>query len=230
MCRRYTPNSVRFERLHLQNYGVFAGSNDFVFDRHRTLIVGAGDTGKTTIVNALAHLGPAPGVQPHYHADPSEMSVIVSTSGDRTLVKRYGSVMFLRCESVLMLVRNQGAILAEVLDRQHRKAVRDEARDIFQTLVGRTPGKAKAHKGLNHDGMSMGVRVCLSFAFVFAVRKVLNLDLPAVFDKSYACLDSPLRDGVRAFLREQKCQQILLGTESEFREEDKAHYKLDRVD
>lgn len=110
-------SSVRFEKLHLHNYGVFLGSNDFVFDRKRTLIVGASGTGKTTIVNALANLGRAPGVKPHFHADPPEMSVNVSTSGDRELVKKYGSIIFLESESAAMLAScDQETALTDVLD------------------------------------------------------------------------------------------------------------------
>jgi len=34
--------SVRFEKIHLHNYGIFLGSHDFVFERQRTIIRGAG--------------------------------------------------------------------------------------------------------------------------------------------------------------------------------------------
>ncbi len=62
-------NSLRFEKLSMQNYGVFQGSNEFVFNNQRTVIMGANGTGKTTIFNALANLGPAPGVEPNIRAD-----------------------------------------------------------------------------------------------------------------------------------------------------------------
>lgn len=74
--------------------------------------------------------------------------------------------------------------------------------------------------------MAMGERICLGYAFAFAARKALNLDLPAVFDSPCGRFDSSLRDGVHAFLRQQECQQILLLRESEC-EEDMAHYILD---
>lgn len=50
-------NSVFFVKLHIYNYGPFLGPNDFVFDRHRTLIIGEGGVGKTIIVNGLSSLG-----------------------------------------------------------------------------------------------------------------------------------------------------------------------------
>ena len=74
--------------------------------------------------------------------------------------------------------------------------------------------------------MSAGERVCLGYAFAFAVRKVLNLGLPIVFDSPYSVLDARLRKGVQTFLKKQVCQQILLGREIELREEGKSHYRL----
>ncbi len=53
---------VRFEKLHVCNYGALGGSYEFIFDRLQTLIVGACGTGKSTIVNALAELGAVDGV------------------------------------------------------------------------------------------------------------------------------------------------------------------------
>jgi hypothetical protein len=69
--------------------------------------------------------------------------------------------------------------------------------------------------------MSIGERVCLGYAYAFAIRKVLNLGLPIVFDSPYRVLDARLRKGVQTFLKKQACQQILLGIESEFLKEDK---------
>ena len=83
--------SVRFEKLHLHNYGVFFGSHNFMFERQQTIIVGDHATGKTTIVNALANLGPARGVKPNLEANPQEMSVKVSTSGNPKFVEKYSN-------------------------------------------------------------------------------------------------------------------------------------------
>ena len=74
--------------------------------------------------------------------------------------------------------------------------------------------------------MTAGERICLGYAYAFAVRKVLNIDLPVVFDAPYASLDSELRQRVSAFLKKQSCQQIILGCDYEFYEEGKPHYKL----
>jgi ABC-type glutathione transport system ATPase component len=219
-------NSVRFEKVHLHNYGIFRGSNDVVFDRQRTIIVGAGGTGKTIIMNAIAHLGPAPGVRPNVYADSPEMFVNVTTSGDRNLVKRYGSIIFFGYESVLMLIHNQEDISAELLDDQQRKTIRDELRNIFRTLLERKPGRVNLHKDLNPDLMPAGEKFCFGYAFAFAVRKVLNLDLPAVFDSPYGWVDVEIKQQVSAFLKGQSCQQILLGHEEEFAYDDHPHYRL----
>ena len=221
-------NTVRFEKLSLHNYGIFHGSNDFVFNRQRTLIVGAGGTGKTTIMNALDNLGTAPGVKPYFGADSQETYVTVSTYGNPELVKKYGSVIFLGGE---FRSSDQEALFADVLDEQCRIAIKDEARTIFCTLLERKPWKLKAHRDLDSNMMAVGEMVCLSFAFAFAVRKALNLDLPVVLDNPYGCLDSKLTASVSAFLGQQECQQILLLSETEYAmiyEGNDVHYKLGR--
>ena len=73
-------------KIHLVDYGIFRGSNRIEFKQHQTLICGMNGTGKTTIANALAHLDPAPGVNPHILADSPKMSVEVETQGRVTLV------------------------------------------------------------------------------------------------------------------------------------------------
>jgi ABC-type glutathione transport system ATPase component len=216
--------SVRFVKLHLRDYGIFLGSNELNFDRHRTLIVGMGGTGKTTIVNALAHLGPVKGVKAHHDANHTEMTVEVTTKGNRNLVNEYSSSIFLCCEFPELPAFNQET---PILSHQNLETVRAEARAIFHTLLSRKTGEREVHKDLNPGTMAAGERVCLGYAHAFAVRKVLNLDLPIVLDSPYSRLDSELRHGVRAFLKEQPYQQILLGHEFEFNEEDKPHYTLD---
>ena len=225
-------NSVRFERMRLHNYGAFLGLKDFIFDKQRTLIMGRNGTGKTTIMKALANMGPAPGVKPHIGSDSPEMSVIVSTRGNRELVKKYGSVIFLDGESLNEMIEStyQEAVLATVLSDQHRNAVKDEEQIIFQAITKNKPLMIGAHRDRATGAMPAGERVCLGYSFVFAARKVLNLNLPVVIDNPYGCLDSELRDGLRAFLRQQKCQQILLLNEFEYIEDgDDVHSKLDRA-
>lgn len=220
-------NYVRFVKLHLRNYGIFLGSNEFNFDRHRTLILGRCGTGKTTIVNALAQLGLAQGVKAHIHAKHPEMSVEVVTKGNRKLVNEWNSVIFLSYEFTELAMFNQEALFTGILNHQYLETVRTEAREIFQTMLYRKPWKIESHKDLSPRTMAAGERACLGYAFAFAVRKVLNLDLPVVLDSPYGRIDSEKRQAVRAFLRDQPCQQILLGSELEFDEEDKPHYVLD---
>ena len=225
-------NFVRFEMMRLHNYGAFLGSRDFIFDKQRTLIMGRNGTGKTTIMKALANLGPAPRVKPHLDSNSAEMSVIVSTRGNRELVKKYGSVIFLDGESIYEMIEGtyQEAVLADVLSDQTRKAIKDEEQIIFQTITKNKPLMIGALRDRAIGAMPGGEKVCLGYSFVFAVRKVLNLNLPVVIDNPYGCLDSELRDGLHAFLRQQKCQQILLLNEFEYIEDgDDVHSKLDRA-
>ncbi|RJQ16089.1 MAG: hypothetical protein C4560_10130 [Nitrospiraceae bacterium] len=124
-------------------------------------------------------------------------------------------------------MRDPETIFADILDRQNREAVRGEARAIFQSMLNRKLWR-KDYKDMNYSIMyPISERVCLFYTFAFAIRKVLDLDLPAVFDSPYGMLDSEMRQGVRAFLKEQSCQQILLGKESEFKEDESPHYILE---
>ncbi len=223
-------NSVRFLKLHLKNYGIFLGPNEISFDRHCTLIIGMGGTGKTTIVNALANLGPAKGVKPHFKAKSTEMSIDVVTEGNRSCIKKYSSLIFLSHGFTEFHILGKESLFADILNNHQLEAVREEARKLFCTILFTKPWKIEAHEDLNPDIMAAGERICLGYAYAFAVRKVLNLDLPVVLDSPYGRLDDMLRNPVRAFLKEQSCQQIMFGCEHEFDEEDKPHYILDYID
>ena len=220
-------NSVRFVKIHLEDYGIFRGANTIEFKQHQTLICGKNGTGRTTIANALAHLGPAPGVRPHILADSLKMSVKVETMGNRELIKQYADIIFLGCNNEL--IDNQEAIFKSIENNQHREEIKDEARSIFHALLSEKPWKIKIDDDLNYNIMPGSEKICLGYAFAFAARKVLNLDIPFVFDSPYGILDTELRDGVCAFLKKQSCQQIMLGSENEFGKEDKAHFTLNYI-
>ena len=215
-------NSVRFVQIRLRDYGIFRGANKIEFKQHQTLICGKSGTGKTTIANALAHLGPAPGVNPHSLADSLKMSVEVETIGNRELVKKYANIIFRGSEAI----DNQEAIFESIGSNQHREEIKDEARSIFPALLSEKPWKIKIHDDLNYNIMAASEKICLSYAFAFATRKVLSLDIPCVFDSPYGMLDIELRNGVCAFLKKQSCQQIMFCSENEFGKEDKAHFTL----
>jgi len=219
-------NSVRFIKLYLRDYGVFLGSNEIDFDQKRTLIIGCGGTGKTTIFNALANLGPAIEVKPHFQAKSHEMSVEVVTEGNRNLIKEYSRLIFLDDESIYSNMFNNEDPFIDILDHQQLKAVKDEAREIFQTILYRTPWEIEAHKDLKFNAMAAGERICLGYAYTFAVRKVLNLDLPIVFDEPYARIDLLLKQKLNTFLQNQPCQQIILRHKDTHSKEDKTHYIL----
>ncbi len=152
------------------------------------------------------------------------MSVEVTTSGNRELIKKYHSIIFFHSESVEMLAHNQEAILAELLLTHLLDKVKEETQNIFNNLLLLKTG---IHKNLKHERMSMGEKVCLGFSIAFAIRKVINLDLPAVFESPYHCLDITRKHSLREFLKGQSCQQIILGTDLELElEKNDAQYRL----
>jgi ABC-type nitrate/sulfonate/bicarbonate transport system ATPase subunit len=155
------------------------------------------------------------------------MSVEVFTEGNRDLIKKYSSVIFLPCKTTELLPFNKKKPVTDIINHQNSEAIKAEARKYLQTMLSRKLGIIESHKDLNPYIMAAGERICLNYAYAFAVRKVLNLDLPLVMDSPYGLLDDELRDSVHEFLKEQPYQQIMLGTENEFQEEDGPHYILD---
>ena len=223
--------SLRFEKLHLHNYGIFKGSHDFIFDRQQTLIIGANGTGKTTIVDALVNLGPAAGIKPNFQTESADMSVHVSTSGYRELVNKYGDLIFLGCNAAERLINgNNASMLIKLLDDKYHDTIKDEVRRIFLALIEGKSWKLNAHRDPGTIDLAAGERVCLGYATVFAIRNALNIDLPVVLDSPYGVLDRELREGVSAFLKQQTCQLILLGTQGEFNGDDKADYILENTE
>jgi hypothetical protein len=213
-------NSVRIEKLSLRDYGIFSDMNEIMFDSRRTLIIGGGGTGKTTIFNALVNLGPAKRITAHMHAEHPEMSVEVEISGNRTLIKDYRNIIFLNGESV--------CLFANSFYDQTLNTLEDETRAIFQTILHHKSHKIKMHRNLSPKLMAAGERSCLGYAVVFALRKIRDLDVPVVMESPYGLMDMETRTGFSEFLKNEPCQQILLGTETEFMEvEDKPHYLLE---
>jgi len=220
------PNFVRFMKLSLNNYGVFKGSNVFVFDEHRTIITGAHGTGKTTIVNALANLGPVTGVERNIYSEVPEMSVDVVTTGDRNLIKSYKKLIFLDGHEPQMIMKNKEEVLSNILNNKDRVMIIDETKSIFRRLLVEKPHKIKLHSDLKPNLMAGGEHVCIGYAYIFAIRNVLGIDLPIVIDSPYGLLDPNLINGVREFLLEQSCQQILLSWDDEFTKEGEIQYNL----
>ena len=92
-----------------------------------------------------------------------------------------------------------------------QKRVASKTRKFFQSILSSKPWKIDAHRDLNVQVMAAGEKICFGYAFVFAVREALKLDVPVVLDSPYAILDDCLRKGLRDFLANQPCQQVLLG-------------------
>jgi len=221
-------NYLRFISLSLKDYKVFGGLNDFQFNRHRTLIVGKGGTGKTIIAEALEYLGHPR--NPRYNLpmkDHVTSSIAVITKGNCELIDRYRSLIFLNRDSAERLAAyDQEPIFKTLVPNSAWKSVMIETQKVFQKILSYKPWKIDLHRGLNVQVMAAGERICLGYAFIFAVREALKLDIPVVFDSPYAMLDMELRNGLRNFLKAQPCQQILLGHECEFSEVEIPKYIL----
>lgn len=210
-------DSVRIDKLCLEDYGVFRGMNEILFDRPRTIIAGPGGTGKTTIFCALANQGPAAGVRPNASSVGLKMYAEVMTSGNRALLKVHRDIIFLRCESLQILaIRREFFING--LDTHRAGLLEEEAMAAFRKILQYKPHKARIHHDLDPKLMAAGERFCLGLSWVFSVRRASGLDLPIVMDSPYGWIDKETRQGLSEYLRGETCQQILIGSEAEFRE------------
>lgn len=221
-------NYLRFVSLRLRDYKIFRGLNDFRFNQHQTFIVGKGGTGKTIIVKALENLGPPKREQGAFTMrDQAVSSLAIVTDGNCELIKKYRSFIFLSRESLENLaVYSQELKLENIVPNSMLRTVESRTQSIFQRILSFKPWKINLHSDYNVQVMAAGERICFSYAFVFAVREALELDVPVVFDSPYAMLDEELRKGMRNFLKTQPCQQILFGHECEFLDEEIPKYIL----
>lgn len=221
-------NYLRFVSLRLQDYKVFRGLNDFRFNSHQTLIIGNNGTGKTVIAEALENSGyPKRSQKTLTTKDRTGSSVAVITDGNSELIKKYRNFIFLSGDSARdIAVHPQDPILKSFLPSGAQKIVAGKTRTFFQSILSQKPWKIEAHRNLNTQIMSAGEKICFGFAFIFAIREALKLDIPLVLDSPYGRLDQELRQGFHNFLKVQPCQQILLISESEILEKESHGYFL----
>lgn len=159
-------------------------SGDFVFHPKRTLL--SGEDG-ASILNAL-----------------SDPEAILSTVGNRTLLKEYRNEILPKEECFFRFIYGTEARFCRSLVQ-----FKAEVRDIFQALLVKKPWKIKSHQDLKPNYMASGELSCLRYAYIFAIRRMLNLNLPIVIKSPDGYLDRELKQGFSSFLDKQTCQQIL---------------------
>jgi len=201
-------NTVRFVRLRVRDYGHFRGLHQLTFNRRQTVIVGPSGSGRSTLADALVYLGPSSRVEANESSSRSELLVDVVTEGNRELIEKYSDLVQLGADvhrwTSLGLPKS-------IANSANARALRDEARSVFATLCPSLKGRVLT----NTNGMSPAERFLYSWATAFAARKVLRIDLPAVFDRPFVFLDYEARKWAMEFLESQPCQQILFVGEEE---------------
>ncbi|MBF0595816.1 MAG: hypothetical protein HQL22_12740 [Candidatus Omnitrophica bacterium] len=194
-------NSVRFKRMLLKDYGVFTGFNELRFQQH-TIIAGSCGTGKTILAKALSALGPATGVKSNAHSVDTKIDVVVETDGKRDYIDKYRDLIFIDGESI-----DQGSVFFSIVNNQDLATVTEVAQKLFGQLSSR---KIDLQRELVSASLPGCERVCLVFAYLFAVREKLAIDLPLVLDAPFGRLDDEHKSKVVAFLKQQTIQQIWL--------------------
>ncbi len=200
-------NFAGFERIQISNYGVFKGAGELVFETRQTLVVGGSGSGKSTLFNALANLGPETAVRPCCRSDGAAVSVSVHTTGNRESISKFRSLIFIDSEPTGTGSKDWPA---EGFSETQRAAIEQKIWDIFLRLTRHKQRNYEKNRSLCTDLMAAGERFCLKLATIFAARKALGVDVTAVFDCPYGYLDMELITGVREFLEQQECQQILI--------------------
>jgi hypothetical protein len=226
--RNIRDNHFCFIRLRFRDYKIFGGINDFRFNRYKTLIVGKGGTGKTTIAETLNYLGHAK--DPHrklLRQDHAVSSIAVVTEGNCDLANKYRHLILINSDYAGFLANyNQPDYLRRIVPRGMWSTFAFERQKVFHKILSYKKCKIDLSREFNPQVMARGEKVCFGYACFFAIRNTLKLDIPVVLDSPYAMLDEELRKGFRKFLDTQSCQQILLGNECEFSKEEIPKYIL----
>ncbi len=215
---------VRFEKLQLQNYGVFAGVQNFTFNPDRTVIVALSGAGKTTLCRALAYLRAARHILPNEHASTAEMKVTVTTSGNRDLIRKYRRLIFLRDRDMAACGKQAPNLMAH-LDAHRREACQKAAAGIFAEIMEGASYQLPGLRNLDPFRMGSSASACQNLAYFIAVRNALGLDLPMVFECPYTMIPLCSREQVDAVLLRQRCQQIFILKPQECGDEP-VHYRL----
>jgi len=204
--KRKGPQFVQFENLSLRNYETFFEYSAIKFSSSRTVIVNRNGFGKTTIFNALKHLGPAPNVQPSFGAENQEIFVKVETAGNRDFVTQYSKLIFIDDDAYFELEKSASIGKEAFLDFGQAR------QEIFERLsvfwAPKLPNCSDID--LNPNGFPMGIIFCARLSAIFAVRNNLDIDLPIVFDSVFGMIDIQLRKGIKEYLSSLNCQQIWL--------------------
>lgn len=203
-------NYLRFSKLELCNYGIFKGRHEISFERSITLFNASNGTGKTALVNALKHLGPAPGVKPHHSSCSGEMSVKVTTVGDTRLVEKYHDLIFMEpfTEDDLLIWNSK------VLDISLDKALKiiKQTGVFFRQLKNGRSSDFSLFK-LETGPLSVSAIHMLMYSNILAQRKVLELDLPLVMRSPFSFLGSVTGRNLWELIQSEATQIILFSND-----------------
>lgn len=194
---KITKKYVSFKRLEFTSEQYF-----FEFNDKRTIIVGGNGTGKSTLVSYLSSLG---------CTDDSKINYSVLTEGDRLLIHKYSNLIFINYEHGLHMERD---LLHEYVDSALN--IEYEVSLVMNELFIEKPWNVGKCNILNINTLPLGERVCLTYAYTFAIRNLINMTLPLVLDNPFGLLDIELRIGLSQYLNRDDSQQILLLNSSEY--------------
>lgn len=197
-----TKDHVAFRRLEFtHDHGLFE------FSDKRTLIVGQHGAGKSTLVHYLSSLNGT-----HYsNNDASQIKYSVLTEGDRLLIHKYSHLIFINYEYSSHIGTD---LFSKNVDSMAN--IKEEVSLVLKELYVEKPWNMDKCHDLNINTLAFGERVCLFYAYIFAVRNLMEIRLPLVLDSPFGSLDRELRNGLSRLLNKDDSQQIFLLTPSEY--------------
>jgi energy-coupling factor transporter ATP-binding protein EcfA2 len=210
-CVRPEGDRVWIEGLDLLNYGKFKGFHSFRLSAAQNEIIGPNASGKTTIANALASLGPAPRVRMNLDATTKAMGARVEINGNPELLRCYRDLIQAG-DSYLL----RKTILNRLAGEHSFRSLEAKATAYFNRMIPQARNMLCRHdldKILRLGVMGTANQSTAAYAFLFASRDALGIRLPLILDEPFSGMDLPTQHALSAILAPMETQVILLMTE-----------------
>lgn len=194
-----------FNSIKIKDHKIFCGENIINFNENITLIVGENGTGKTTIFNALKYAIDANNNALY------DNEITLEYSGNTSDIIQYIDIMFISDVEILSLEQDDTAI-NRCLDKNDKDRFHEITKTYFKNICSYKTSEIKSYPDLDPSYMAMGTRICLAYSKLFAIRDVMQLNLPLILDSLMGPLDLLLRDGLIDFLSCNNYQKIILAS------------------
>lgn len=206
------PPYCRFTRVVMNDYGCFRGLNVITFAPGQNYVIAPNGSGKTTIARTLAILGTSPDRLGHVGVPSPRPYVDVAVDGNPQLIEKFRNLIFITEENSRLPFQS------DFFTGLDRAKLEQEAQRIYleffpyrkHALVGR-----RLDELISARSFGTGEVMMARYAYVFAARYLLEVELPLVLDSPFSSLDLLHRRELSRLLDGLSCQVIVMATESQ---------------